>query len=175
MKRTLFLSALLATGLASAPAATPPDDSPRARVEFIDPESFTDARLSHEPVEEGRPVVLRQLREAVESLAEKHLQPGEFLVVRFTDVDMAGTFQPWAGINIIDQRVVSRSHPPRVVFEFALHDPEGRIIAEGTERLWDPDFLQGRSSADGRGAVYYETEMLRDWFRRELKELRAGS
>jgi hypothetical protein len=170
-----ILSALLlgiaVTGLPAAPVegGTAGETGKRVTVIFEHPEKFVDVKDNSTDFENerGREEVLPRLQEYLEKQAEKLLAPGQQLTVIFTDIDLAGDFEPWHSIQMRDVRIVRDRYPPRVAFRFALTDAAGKTVKEGERRLLDGGFMLG-SSTSNPDSLRYEKGMLNDWLRKEF-------
>src|SRR3954468_7794615 len=88
------LVALAAAGGLLAKGADHPN--PRVEVKFHEPEHFTDARESYmgSNTQAGD---LDELRDYIASRAASSVAPNQKLTVTFTDIDLAGDFEPWRG------------------------------------------------------------------------------
>jgi len=140
-----------------------------AHVEFVHPESFTDAGRNYAGSE--RDENLQRLASHMSAQAAKRLPASETLDVWVTDVDLAGYYdprQPFAH----EVRIVKEFYPPRIKLRFRLIRADGSVVSEGERSLSDRDFLTRaqRYPLDGLG---YEKTMLDAWFRREFPEQRA--
>jgi hypothetical protein len=171
-----LLLGLVAAGLPAAPAKAEPGEAPvqRVTVIFEHPEKFTDVKDNSTDFENerGREDYLPRFQEYLEQQAEKRLAPGQKLTVIFTDIDLAGDFEPWHNVQLRDVRIVRDRYPPRLAFRFTLTDAEGKTVKEGAHRLLDGGFMLGSSSTNN-DSLHYEKEMLNDWLRKEFS-LRKG-
>ncbi len=153
------------------PALLPARDGDRpggsARVTFLEPAKFTDVRLSGSTEERSREVVLEQLQKHLAGLARRALPAGQTLEVEFSDIDLAGQFEPWRGPQLSDVRFVREIYPPRLVFKYKLVDAAGATLAEGSEKLTDLAFTYQMRNLD-RDETHYEKTLLGDWFHRRF-------
>src|SRR5581483_12355400 len=143
MKTTpLLLTALLGLAAPLVVSAATPKAPPRAEVNFFEPEKFTDVRdnATDTDNQQGR-YRLDGIRDYILEEARNYLPEGQFLSVTFTDVDLAGDFEPWRGPRWDDVRVVKDIYPPRLQLNFRLVDAEGNVIKEGKRDLKDLGFL----------------------------------
>ena len=53
--------------------------------------------------------------------ANEVLPAGQTLTVTFTDIDLAGDFEPWRGGQAMDIRIVKDVYPPRMDLESTDH------------------------------------------------------
>ncbi len=164
--KTLSRYALVLLGLASPlalRAAEQAKASARTEVVFEQPEKFTDVKDSDFGTENGRDAILERLREYIIERADKALPAGQKLVITFTDIDLAGEYEPWRGPQFSDVRIVKSIYPPRLKFSYKIIDfVAGRTLKEGNEDLRDLAF-EMRLTADRQDTLRYEKDILRDW------------
>lgn len=152
----------------AAIAATPDKASAPVQVTFNAPEKFTDVREDYMGSDRGRDALLDQLKEHLVTQGSKYLAQGQRLEIAVTDVDLAGDFEPWRGMNFQDVRMVKDIYPPRVTLDFKLLDAEGKVVSEGKRQLSDLGYLMtvALSTSD---PLRYDKEMLSNWLRQEFK------
>lgn len=160
-----FLS-LLAAGMATA--AAPDKPASAIEVNFVAAEKFTDVKDSDMDTERGREALLEQLKDHLVTHGAKYLAKGQRLQITVTDVDLAGDFEPWRGINFHDIRIVKDIYPPRVSLEFKLIDAEGKVVSEGKRQLRDLSYLMSMAMPTS-DPLRYDKEMLSNWLRQEFK------
>jgi hypothetical protein len=168
MHRRVIL-ALLGIALASpmtAPA-TESADSSRIGVDWTDPAKFTEVRYSHAFGQPKPEAWLAAMKTTVVRGADSLLKPGQHLEVTFTDVKLAGQYEPWRGPAYNDVRIVRDIYPPRIDLRFSLSDANGNVIASGERKLRDPGFLT-RSTLNGSDSYRFEKRLLKDWLVREF-------
>lgn len=159
----LFCAGLMVPAAAEEPTATPS----RATVSWSDPAEFAEVRDSH-----GRGLTkaedwLASLKKHVERRADRVLPAGQQLEVVFTDVKLAGQFEPWRGPQFDDVRIVKDIYPPRIELRFVLKSADGSVIEQGDRKLRDLGFLT-RSMANTSDPLRYEKRMLDDWINRDF-------
>ncbi len=141
---------------------------PAVRVEFIHPEKYTDIRDSRSlRVNPERNQHLKSLRSWLEKQAPKHLAPGQRLVIEFTDIDLAGDYEPIIDPVLADVRIVKGIYPPRLSFRYRLVGAEGQEIANGEEELRDLGF-DTRPITRERDPLRFEKRMLAEWMDRHI-------
>lgn len=169
MKTKLSLLAFLSLAAAGmAVAAAPEKPASSIEVSFIDSEKFTDVKDNDMGSDRGREAVLEQLKEHLVTRGAKYLAKGQRLQIKVTDVDLAGDFEPWRGINFHDIRIVKDIYPPRVELEFKLIDADGKVVSEGKRQLRDLGYLTTMAMPTS-DPLRYDKEMLNDWLRQEFK------
>lgn len=134
-----------------------------------DAEKHRDIRLTHATEEKSLDIVLDELRQGLERSAKRYLAEGQTLDIHFTNIDLAGEFEPWRTGPAYDIRWVKDIYIPRLDFTFNLTDADGTVVAEGEESLRDMAFMLRASTNFLRGVTYYENHMLNDWMRQFRK------
>lgn len=145
---SLLAAGVLTTGAAQATG--------RAEVHYVAPEQFTDAGFGSVERERTQNLLTRQ----IEQLARR-LPDGQVLKVEVTDVDLAGEID-WMSPHRL--RVMGQlPDAPRLTLRFEL-TKDGRMVAQGEERLSDLAYLMRRSGLRSDLALPYESRMLAEWF-----------
>ncbi|HEY1792739.1 MAG TPA: DUF3016 domain-containing protein [Opitutaceae bacterium] len=173
MKTALFATALalLATGPV-APAAARAAEPPRTTVTFDHPEKFTDVKDMYNPTDRGEKAILGQINDYVVHLGDRLLPPSYHLAITFTDIDLAGEFEPWHGAQWDNIRVVKDIYPPRFKFTWAVTGPAGQAVRQGSENITDLDF-QLAAVIDNQDQLRYEKAFLGTWMRTHLAHLKG--
>ena len=164
--RTVIVAAGLAAGLlaGSAHAAS-------ARVEFVDPDRFTDAGEPH--TFSAPDANLDALRRHLVMQAAKRLPADEALDISVTDVDLAGSFEPWQR-RPGEVRILKDIYPPKIDLRFRLTRADGTVVKEGQRSLRDPNFLSGTTHYPS-DSLRYEKTMLDEWLAREFGGTREAA
>ncbi len=162
------LSLILAATLL-APVAAVAHGASKVTVIFDHPENFTDVKDSFVGTDKGRDDLLGQIRQFIESRANSYLREDQRLEIKFTDVDLAGDFEPSQGTRFDNVRVIKGVYPPRLTFEFKLMDAAGRVLNQGKRKLTDQTF-QTRLLRPGTedDSLRYEKDLLIDWMHGDL-------
>ncbi len=179
MNALRFAPLLLALGLAACASTQGPGflaaDAPRSlpasgpvSVAWADPAGFAELRHSPNRYDSARSNWLPELAEHLRKRAEARLGPGERLDLTIIDVDRAGEYEPWIGVNYQDTRIVRDIYPPRMTVQFRHIGADGRVLAEGERKLSDPGFLTGITPIDTSDPLRFEKRMIDEWLRREL-------
>ncbi len=173
--KPLFLGAL--AGLAAISAAmaadAPAKADARAEVIFVSPEKFTDVRDAYTASDKGRDGILDQIRDYLVSRANYYVPAGQKLTVTFTDIDLAGDFEPWRGSEGMDIRIVKDIYPPKMDLEFKLTGSDGSVIKEGKRQLRDLVFMS-KLSINQNDALRYDKALLDDWLRSDFPRVKSG-
>ena len=126
-------------------------------VEFVKPESFSDAGRTYVPKE--RDDNLEMLKRHIVKQAGSRLADDQTLVIRVTDVDLAGDF-PRRGVN--DIRIVREIYPPRIDLDFRLTGADGKVVKEGKRNLRDNAFMMS-TTRYLNDDLRFEKALLDDW------------
>jgi hypothetical protein len=166
--KTRYLLSLLAgvaltTGCAIAAVAAP-KSTDNVTVTFLDPDKFTDV------LENGSSLTstyyLEELRDCLQKAAAPLLAEGQKLAVTVTDVDLAGETR----FNQPQQiRIMKDIYMPRAELKFQLLGADGKVVAEGTRRLIDRNFMLQVRIPGSEEPLYYDKQMLKQWVRAEFK------
>lgn len=175
--RPLFLIPLLAALLAlpaearqvvtdpSLPRALPADGP--VSVEWTDPAQFSDLRFSNNRWEAQQGNWVTELARHLQQRAAARLPEGQRMDVTITDIQRAGRFEPWLGVNYNHVRVMREVYPPRMKLNVRITDADGNVLSEGERRLSDMGYLQHVAPIDNDN-LRFEKRMIDDWLRREL-------
>lgn len=177
--RTALQMLLAATTLlgmpAMAAAATPPAATATAAnvtVTYDQPEKFTETRklrsLAPTRLDDG---YLKTLKTYIETRAGKMLPPGERLDIVVTDIDRAGSFEPWRRGAMQEVRIIKDIYPPRIDLHFRLLDANGKVIREGARKLRDPGFMSSGGVTSSNDNLRYEKALLDRWLRKGPDQL----
>ena len=151
---------------ADAPRALP--ESGPVSVRWNDPATFTELRHSRNRWESERGDWLNTLAEYLRKRAEAQLAAGERLELTITDLDLAGDYEPWLGLQHQDTRIVRDIYPPRMTVQVRHFDASGALVSEGERKLSDPAFLLGANPIGNSDPLRFEKRMIDSWLRREL-------
>jgi hypothetical protein len=161
-----LLTALLALSAAGGLVAKGADHpNPRVEVNYHEPERFTDARDSYmgSNTDAG---YLSELKDYLAWRARYSIAADQKLTITFTDVDLAGDFEPWRGMRWSDIRVVKPLYPSRLKFSFTLTDATGAVIKSGERELADLNLVRLPSLMPD--PLRFEKGLLDDWMRAEF-------
>ena len=164
----MFSAALLAATLGYA-ADAPSENAQRVQVQFDHPENFTDLKDSYMATDKGRESYMEMFKDYLQQNASKRLPEGQKLSITFTDIDMAGDFEPWRGASASDVRIVKAIYIPRLKFTYRITDAAGAVVKEGKAELSDMNFQNNLvGTFNSSDPLRYEKHMLDDWMRDEL-------
>jgi hypothetical protein len=167
MKRISLLAA--AVGLVAAGALYGADapKTPRAEINFDHPDKFTDIKDEMYPTDQGQQAILDRIRDFLVVEAREYIPEGCKLTMAFTDIRLAGEFEPWRGPRWDQTRIVTPLYPPRFVFDWTVTDAAGKTIKQGQEDIRDVAFYL-RVTLDPQDPLRYEKSILGDWMRGSL-------
>ncbi|MFG0638031.1 DUF3016 domain-containing protein [Delftia tsuruhatensis] len=136
-------------------------------VTFDDPSRFDAGRNGTQESEKARRAWVDALAQFLAERAAPRLSQGQRLEVHLTDVQRAGSFEPWRGPQAADVRIVRDIYPPRIDLRFKLLDADGKLLREGSRQLRDATFMM-RPDLYPNDPLRYEKTLLDDWLRAEL-------
>lgn len=160
------LLAVLLTATSSIHATT--DTRTAVSVSYDHPEKFTEARetraFAPSRLDDD---YLKTLSDYIQKQAAKKLSHGEQLHIVITNVDLAGSYEPWLGPRLSDVRIVKDIYPPRIDLRFRLTDANGTVIQQGERKLRDPAFMYDQPGlSSGADSLRYEKNLIDRWLRR---------
>lgn len=170
---SILIATLLTLSPAAVALASEPVVDPRVQVNFFEPEKFTDVGRTHMASERDRNADLDAIRAYLKKQADKYLPAGYRLEVTFSDIDMAGEFEPWRGPSWSDVRVVKDIYAPRMTLSFRVTDADGNVVKEGKRNLSDVTFLNNLV-VDRSDTYRHEKELLHNWLRSEFSGSRRS-
>jgi len=140
----------------------------RTEVVFEKPETFTDVKDGDFGTDKGRDSILAEIKTFIVDRADKALPAGQKLVVTFTDIDLAGEYEPWRGPQFSDVRIVKSIYAPRFKFSYKVTDATGKTVKEGNEDIRDLAFDM-RLTIDRQDPLRFEKDILKDWIGSTLR------
>ncbi len=140
----------------------------QVEVVYDHPEKFTDVKDSYLATDRGRDALLETLKEHIQKRAAKRLAEGQLLTLTFTNIDLAGEYEPQNGPDFNDIRVIKAIYPPRLNFTYKLTDASGAVIKEGKEQLTDLAFQSTASPIDRSDTLRFEKELINNWIHDQL-------
>ena len=171
--RTALFTLLAASGLATPPLVLAGAAAPQSvTVSYDHPEHFTETREEKAlaPTRASNDY-LTTLKAYIEKRGAKMLQPGQQLDVVVTDIDRAGSFEPWHGGAMREVRIIKDIYPPRINLHFKLLDADGKVIREGDRKLRDPGFLTSNTAPTSTDSLRYEKQLIDRWLRKGPDQL----
>lgn len=158
-------------------------DAPRAlegdgpvQVRWDDPAKFTEIAFSGNRWEAARGNWVQELAQHLAEQAGPRLQPGQRLQVTFTDIDLAGDYEPWRGPRMSDVRLLRELYPPKISLSYQLSEAGGQLLHSAEQVLSDPGFLHSGGSLRYRNdSLRYEKRLLDRWLQQLLPAAPAAA
>lgn len=157
------------TGMLAADAPRALPEAGPVSVQWNDPATFTELRHSSNRWAASEGNWVQDLALYLRKRGQERLAPGERLELTILDIDRAGQYEPWHGINLQDTRIIRDRYPPRMTLQFRRMDASGAVVAEGERKLSDPAFLINASPINDSDPLRYEKRMIDAWVRRDLE------
>ena len=152
--KSLTVSLLIAISACGASSATVAP----VTVQFTNPAKFTDFQIRGRDANYTAGVFASDVTAELAPVM-KQKYPNSSLILRFTDIDLAGRY---AG----GPRVTREANPARMNFEFFLSDSNGKSLAKGSTRLVDSSNMSAHFRDPRRSQVfYYERRLMNRWLR----------
>ena len=154
-----------------APRALP-DNGP-VSVAWADPATFTELKASGNRFESAQGDWLIQLAKYMRKQADKQLAPGNKLELTIVDIQRAGRYEPWHGLDRQNIRMIREIYPPRMTVKFRETDASGAVVAEGERKLTDMAFMVNSGMINDSDPLRYEKRMIDSWLRRDFNRTAA--
>ena len=154
-----------------APRALP-DNGP-VSVAWADPATFTELKASGNRFESAQGDWLIQLAKYMRKQADKQLAPGNKLELTIVDIQRAGRYEPWHGLDRQNIRMIRDIYPPRMTVKYRETDANGAVVAEGERKLTDPAFMVNSGMINDSDPLRYEKRMIDSWLRRDFNRTAA--
>lgn len=154
------------TGCTSIPHTTA-----KVSVTYDHPEQFTDFKSSYTGSAKDREILSDEMTRLLQEMVSSYLPDSATLEMKFTNIDLAGDYEPWHGPQAQDIRIMKDIYPPRLAFTFKLIDGSGKTVAEGDRSLQDLNYLLNTSfNLNTSEPLHYERGVLEDWMRQEFRK-----
>ena len=168
-----FLSCLLCASCSTLSSDKPAAPSNKTvTVTFVDPEKFTDVKMSSMESDKDRDFILGEIKDFIVEKAPRHMDEGQTLEVTITNIDMAGDFEPWHGARMHDIRIIKDIYPPRIDLGFKLTGADGTVVSEGARQLCDSTFMMSASLFSTNDSLRHEKQLLENWLQKDFPEKR---
>ena len=129
-------------------------------VQFVNPGKFTDFQVRGRDANYTASLFGGNVKDELTPVM-KQKYPNCSLLLRFTDIDLAGRY-----LTTRNARVMPAAHPARMSFDFLLTDATGKVLAKGSTRLTDnSNPSSGRYDPRRSQLFYYERRALNRWLR----------
>ncbi len=171
--KTLRLPLIVVLGAAAVVGLRAADTPALSRVEviFSHPENFTDAAQDQRGSDMGRDANLDMLKDYLVRRASPLIPAGDKLTVTFTDIDLAGEYEPWRSA-MHDVRIVKDIYTPKMDLTYQLTDGSGKVLKEGKVHLTDLNFMSEILPVTERNeSLAYDKQLLGNWVSSEFRGL----
>lgn len=138
----------------------------RIKVDFRNPEAYTDCKDDFVPSKEEQVRILGDLQRELRKHATLYLKEGERLEVVFDDIDLAGEIEPVQ--NGGGKRVLREVTPPRMDIEFRIIGPDGTVKAGGKRVLKKLGYLSMMNLSRTEERYYHDKKLIREWVEKEI-------
>ncbi|WDT82730.1 MAG: DUF3016 domain-containing protein (plasmid) [Candidatus Manganitrophus sp.] len=136
-------------------------------ISFSDSERYTDAgRHMGDRVSEP---VLQEIKEYLESLGERYLEPNQNLKIEILDIDLAGRYEPVHRGGASDVRILNDVTWPQIKVRYILEE-NGEVKVEKKESIRDMEYLRRPNPNFSNDFLRHEKAMLDNWFRDRFGE-----
>ncbi|MBE34893.1 MAG: hypothetical protein CMI16_04960 [Opitutaceae bacterium] len=167
MKTKTFLLAAL-VGLSALGVLHASDDAAtNVSVSFDQPENYSDIGDGFNSTAKGKAANLEGIKQYVQKQAKKYLPADQKLEITFTNIDLAGEFEPWDA-TMDDIRIVKDIYPPRIDLQFRVMDASGKVVREGERKLRDLSFMMNLR-LNNNDPLRYEKTLIDDWMRKDVR------
>ena len=154
------LRSILSATLCSAFAVAQAQATGSVEVQWLKPETYTDAGRSST----DRERVMQTLGAHLQKLGQQ-LPPGQVLKLAITDLDLAGEIDlfRWHDLRVLR----GRTDWPRMSLRYAL-SADGRPLKSGEAQLQDMSYLFSPLLSMRQEDLAFEKRMLNQWFKAEF-------
>jgi len=164
MKTSLTLLALMMT--LSAPIQA--SEVKNVVVEYDKPEKFTDIKYFNGSKKKFHQRLFKNWNEFLTKEAGEILPENYRLKIKFTDIDLAGTYM-LGGVD--NNRIVREIDYPRLKISYQLMNGD-QLVKQAEVTLKDLNFLRHNvTMRRSSGNFYHEKKLMKDWIKKELKPL----
>ena len=152
-------------------AADESEGDSNIHITFTDSENYSDIGDGFTSTEKGAAANLEGIEQYVQKQAKKYLPADQKLEITFTNIDLAGEFEPW-GATMDDIRIVKSIYPPRIDLQFRVKDASGNVIREGERKLRDLSFMMNLR-LNNNDPLRYEKTLIDDWMRKDVRPTKS--
>jgi hypothetical protein len=130
-------------------------------VEYVEPQTFTNFSVQGRNAQSSSMIFTQEIMRTLPPVMRSRF-PGNTLMLRFTDIDLAGrrtTARPGS------VRILRPNTTVRLSFRYLIRNRSGNPVANGSQTLFDT--LQrtlARNPSHSR-PLYFEGQMMRNWLR----------
>ena len=128
-------------------------------VRFIQPEHYTDIGDRSDADR-----ILKEFDQYLNMLGARYLGPRQRLTIDILDIDLAGRVEMLGRQLELIRVLRGRADAPALHLRYTLYDGD-QLLSTGEELLTDAMYLEHAASIGADGPLYYEKQLLLDWFR----------
>lgn len=137
-------------------------------VNFPNWQNYTDIKDAYIPTDSGEQNNLHELEKSLQEEAHYLVPDGDHLTLTFSDIDLAGEYEPQRGTEWEDVRILKEIYPPHYKFTWQLTNSAGQVVRQGKEDLTDLNY-QMMMTPTSWNPLRYDKAELRNWMQRALK------
>ncbi|WP_444994107.1 DUF3016 domain-containing protein [Aliikangiella sp. IMCC44359] len=167
MKINIFKSVIL-TGITLATLSLTPVVAAKVEVKLVEPKKFRDIEVTGKSTNKSIEDVHKSLTSLLEKLTEKLVSDSETLIVKVTELDLAGHME-WVRSNR-DMRIVRENDRYSIEFSYELKNVSGEVIKKGDAKI--KEFLSSspsRIKQHDSHLLGYMAKDLKKWADENLK------
>jgi hypothetical protein len=165
-----FLFAAMASFLAVSALSAAEAKDVQIQVNYDHPENFSDFKDSSFTTEKSRTYLMGEFTKHIRETAKHVLASGDRLEVTFTDINLAGEYEPQRGPRFDEVRIMKSVYAPHMDLTFKLQAADGKVIAEGKRNLTDLNYLMTIPNGFNSDSLRYDKQLLTDWIRSEFSK-----
>lgn len=141
----------------------------KVKVNWFEPENYTDVRAANGGNKRFRKAVFAQLEKHFEKTAQKMLPEGITLNIKVTNVNLAGDVRYNFGLSQ-EIRLVKPIYWPQIDFEYQVLE-KGNVIKSDTVKLRDMAFMDRVRVSSRNDSYRYEKALISEWFSDDIKPM----
>jgi hypothetical protein len=160
---TIAISAFAGSASSGRPSSYK-ETGPNVRIEFTNPKYFSDIRIHDFDEWKSAKIFGDEMTKALSPVVAKEA-PGCTLILKFTDIDLGGRYEPWKPQHS-QIRYEPQWLPIRMSFDYTLLDGRGRVLSQGTKSLLNTLYLGWSATGyywENWDYLYYEKQTLLKW------------
>jgi hypothetical protein len=166
---TIAISAFAGSASSGRPSSNV-QTGPNVRIEFTNPKYFTDIKIHDFDEWKSAKIFGNEMTEALSPVVAK-AAPGCTLILKFTDIDLGGRYEPWKPQHS-QIRYEPQWLPLRMSFDYTVLDSRGRVLSQGTKSLSKTLYLGWSAKGNFESNwdyLYYEKQELLKWAEQNVR------
>lgn len=134
------------------------------KVEWLQPEKYSDIRPANEPKGSYRRHVLASFDKFWQKMSAR-LPQGYNVKLTMKDVDLAGDVNPLYRLDNREIRVIKEIYFPRITLDYQVLDANNQVVLEGKDvKIKDMNFMNTTGLRYSSQEFGHEKAMLDKWF-----------